>query len=725
MRNLNHRTTREYLRAPAPRASLLMLLLALTACGGGADPANPATGMSPHAVDARERIFASATVGPTALSTRDADPATVECKDSEDKPRTVKPKTITIYNNTDTTIYPAILTSKNAQNEWVQGCFRTRELLPTNFVYKLYVNEGTGIPQNSSVEITLPVFSKLSQEQYITWWNGGRVLLADKTEGLRKKEDTKISTPDTVRCTANNTSCQLTTYSSDVGFPENVYAQLSEYTFGDSFYPPGQATRILNTDNVGYNISYVDHVYLPVAIGPKNNSYIGYSGSTQPLALFRNRLDSFLKSPTGGGWPVYNMKQLKLPGGYNIFAQRDGVLEAGADAPARTGNEINPPLLTTRKCQQGLCTDDEKKPPLYGAAIQRMQNLFGSCVAWDGEDTSKYVTEKLDCPQDLKVKLGAIKLFFAENHRKYLQLHVPGGTCKSTTPEVPQLTYYQTLKHVYGWVPFNEGCGAGDNALADTAIAGWNHGKLQQMYIEDLQYNHQSTAKDNINLTFNPYVKLIHDDLKMNAYAFSVDDAVGFMSELGSGLIFTVGGPKGLENKNQFDYKSGFSVAIGNPTPESRLTDEPIPGPNTALIKKYGVCFLNDDRYDMKCNNIVQDVVMPANSKILAFRVGTLERYPINVRFTDFNNNVYTFGVKDNFAKCPANAPLSQCPTDKEEMQAYNALSCRVIDSAGNRHRASKRWCESLNPNQQKEKQLTFNYLSFGQPADFLLPDGK
>src|SRR5690606_40978241 len=51
---------------------------------------------------------------------------------------------------------------------------------------------------------------------------------------------------------------------------------------------------LLKPENVGYNISYVDHVYMPVAIGPKNNPYIGYSGSTQPLANFRNELAAFV-----------------------------------------------------------------------------------------------------------------------------------------------------------------------------------------------------------------------------------------------------------------------------------------------------------------------------------------------------------------------------------------------------------------------------------------------
>lgn len=700
---------------------LLALVLVLTACGGGdSGNSNSIAGTSPRTVEPDSRIFAAKAEIP--IGGEPIDFANVECKDSEYKPMVVKPKTITIYNNTEATIYPAIVTSDNKVNEWVQGCLRTRELLPTKFVYKLYVNEGTGIASGKSVEITLPLFSKLSSDQYITWWNGGRVVLGDNDEGFRKAEDVKLATPKAVRCEGAGTVCKLSTYSSAVGFRENVYAQLSEYTFGDSITVPNQDTRLLKPENVGYNISYVDHVYFPVAIGPKNNSYIGYSGSTQDIKTFRDSLGSFLKSGSGIGWPVYNINQLKLPGGYNIFAQRFGTLEPDAKAPARATGVTNPPLLTALKCQEGGCNDDEKKNLQFGAAVQRLQNLFGSCVEWN-EDTSKYVTEKVDCPQDLKTNLSAIKQFFAENHRKYLNLHFPGGSCKSVTPKIPVFNYFETLKHVYGWVPFNDDCGAGDNPLSDTNIPGWTHQAIQDMFIDKLQYNHQQPiVKSNPKLTFNPYVKLIHDDLGMNAYAFSVDDAVGFMSELGDGLIFTVGGPKGLENQKQFDYKNGFSVALGVPTEQGRVNKtEPVPAPNTALIKKYGVCVLNQDSSDMACNDVKQGVTMPINSTILGFRVGTVASYPIKLRFTDFKDNVYTFNVGQQFAECTkAAGDTSSCPTNKPGIVNSINITCNVVNSAGKVHPKSKTWCDSANPNQQKDKQLTKNYLSFSQPVDFL-----
>ena len=649
-----------------------------------------------------------------------ANPATIACKDYDGSTMMVEPKTITIHNNSDTdTIYPVLATSKNAVNEWVQACLRSSEPFPTEYVYKLYVNEGVGIKPGSSVTITLPLYSELSAGRFITWWNGGRVVLADRNDRLRNKDDQKLNTPEGVTCQGENDNCALTTYSSDVQFPENIYAQLSEYTFGDSIVPEGETLRLLKPENVGYNISYVDHVYMPVAIGPRNNPYIGYSGSVQPLSQFKTRLGEFLgatpetASSVGRGWPVYNLDALKLPGGYNIFAQRSGTLPPEDNVPIKPVSGF-PPVLSVLDCLQGRCTEEQKKSLHYGEAVQRMQNLWGSCVSWNGEDISAYITEKVACPQDMQDKMAVIKEFFKQNHENYLQLY-RAGQCQGTTPQKPKFNYWEAMMHIYGWVPFNEGCGANANKLADTKITGWDHERAQSMYIHDLQYNHQQPSViANPKLTFNPYVKLIHDDLKMNAYGFSVDDAVGFMSEVGEGLVFTVGGAKGLENEAQFSYADGFSVAVGVPASLNGKINKPV-------IKKYGVCAFGQDQADPNCESDKQDVVLPGNSQIAGFRVGTVASYPVRVRFTDLNDWVYSFVVKEKFAACPVSLNASECPTNRARIfDKQDLASCTVTDSKGVKHPKSDDWCVNANPNQQREKQLTKNYLSFPQPVDFM-----
>jgi hypothetical protein len=66
----------------------------------------------------------------------------------------------------------------------------------------------------------------------------------------------------------------------------------------------------------------------------------------------------------------------------------------------------------------------------------------------------------------------------------------------------------------------------------------------------DLQYNFFDPAVLPGDV-FNPYVKLIHQTLASNAYAFSIDDAVAFKSLPGDGIVVTVAGAEGLENQTQ------------------------------------------------------------------------------------------------------------------------------------------------------------------------------
>ena len=234
------------------------------------------------------------------------------------------------------------------------------------------------------------------------------------------------------------------------------------------------------------------------------------------------------------------------------------------------------------------------------------------------------------------------------------------------------------------------------------------------MYIHELQYNHQQPYTSDPKLLFNPYVQLIHDKLQMNAYGFSVDDAVGFMSELGTGLHFAVGGTTGLENARQFSYADGFSLGVG--VPQSMVNQAARP-----LLKKYGVCALGKEAGDPDCLRDKQDIIMPPNSQIAGFRVGTVPSYPIRVRFTDLDDNVYSILVHEKFTACPSGADISTCPPNKATIvDKTNERACSVTDKTGETHGNSKTWCASANPNQQRDGQLIKNNLSFTVPVGYL-----
>jgi len=210
----------------------------------------------------------------------------VECLDLKKDPFIVKPKTITIRNNSNDgmIIYPVLTIAKTTSNEWLQACFRNKEAYKTS-LYKIYINDSSGLKPGEEVTLTLPLFTKggYGGDKFISWWNGGRLILANKKDDLdeaRSKENPLGFKPEGLECEGGSgTQCNMAIYAADTEFPANISAQLTEFTFGAVNPPEGESVNIMDPTNVGYNISYVDHVYLPVAMGPKNNRYIGYTGS--------------------------------------------------------------------------------------------------------------------------------------------------------------------------------------------------------------------------------------------------------------------------------------------------------------------------------------------------------------------------------------------------------------------------------------------------------------
>ncbi|MPZ58616.1 MAG: hypothetical protein GEU91_19430 [Rhizobiales bacterium] len=140
--------------------------------------------------------------------------------------------------------------------------------------------------------------------------------------------------------------------------------------------------------------------------------------------------------------------------------------------------------------------------------------------------------------------------------------------------------------------------------------------------------DYQDTVADYLDLqyqkngAFNPFVQLIHseDYLDMSAYAFSIDDAVGNMNEPGKGLIITVGGSRGLVNKNPFNKNKIIYVNLGAPQDS---------GPKWKL---YGVCTNTPD----------QDV----NPHFPSFPIVTVD-YPCRISLTDTNDTRYELVVRN------------------------------------------------------------------------------
>src|SRR5262245_27938036 len=279
-------------------------------------------------------------------------------------PREVPVKTINIYNNSTIPIYAVLETAKQIQpdpenqnrphDRWLQAEFKpTPGTYTSTYIYRSYVNPKNGILPRSSVSVTIPFYTQLETspcpfqpDQYINWWRALRIAIYDDPGGIKhayegdQKTAVVITPPGVIpTCPIHGPAGQkcaspLVVYQDHSGgdghglsLPPTDPSQLLEFTFA-SVDPPPLPLKI-DHDFVDYDISSVDQVYLPVAMDPVGNPYIGWVGSVRELGTgkgkdgFRDRLAQFQKAFEWPkyNWPPYvtNQGNLRLPGTYNVM----------------------------------------------------------------------------------------------------------------------------------------------------------------------------------------------------------------------------------------------------------------------------------------------------------------------------------------------------------------------------------------------------------------------
>ncbi|MBX3709796.1 MAG: hypothetical protein KIT56_06525 [Gammaproteobacteria bacterium] len=477
----------------------------------------------------------------------------------------VPAKKVVIYNNSNETIYPIIEAPILLFGDaWLQAQFAQTDVDTNKYIqtkiHRVYVNPIAGVQPGASVEITVPFYSQLVShpdptlpDQYIDWWNAMRVYIYDHHESLQAVYDSdKVNpvfpTTASLACDPGSVCEPLAVYSSTVGLPLNDPYQLTEYTFANVITSQGVPYPI-DTQFVDYDISYVDHVYLCMAMEPHGNTNIGYTGTTLDIPTCRSKINQFISDKD---WPIYTKTPQypypKVPGTYNVIIGNQPL----------TSNDI----FDRIKQKWSACTTDSNDPE------------FTHC--------------------------SHVKDLFDKNSGNYQSL------CSQPAP-----TLDEYLQHVYGWVAFN--CASHANDLQSTP--GANYEQAQEAFLA-LQYDYELNPPPSI--LFNPYVEFIHSStyIGMNAYAFSIDDAVGNMNEDGDGVVIAVGGGNGLPNPNAYDPSKIVNVGLGAPS-----------GSDPTWVF-YGICQPTPNKQ------------LPTGS--LTFKVQTVE-FPCEVSVMDSNNHVYHF----------------------------------------------------------------------------------
>src|SRR6266446_2237141 len=477
-------------------------------------------------------------------------------------------KVITFYNNsTDHALFPVIQAGIQNPDEWLQALFNdnSKSYAETHYS-RVYVNPVNGIPPGEHVSVTVPWYSKLTNDtdQYADWYNGCRIVLFDTKRALDMatnecdpERPDLCSKPLHFAGDSPPISCkgcsELTFHKAGLAYDPKYPFQLVEYTFATVETPPRPAKPYIASLNVGYNTSYLDQIYLPVALAPcleepcqadgKDLTAIGYLGTIEDLGNFRVKLRTF---STDEGWPRYNgqldhVNRPRLPGAYNVVVDRINV---------------------TLKHEESHFTP-------IGASVTDLIAQWKTCTSGDS----------VNCPDYQLYR--QIDRYFRDNYENYIGASEfncpPSPDYPIPAPSPRPLDPLYVMAQVYGWAPFNSGChpkgSFNDLEKSPGPVATF---RTLRSDTTRLQYNYLEITAERRpqKQRFNPFVDLVHGQLKANSYAFSIDDAAGYQQYPGQGLIVAIGGPNGLPNKQPVvppaNFKKDFVVNFSDSMPGNR-----------------------------------------------------------------------------------------------------------------------------------------------------------
>jgi hypothetical protein len=422
---------------------------------------------------------------------------------------------------------------------WLQRALNdTTKCYPVKNTYLVFINPITGVENGKFVSINVPWWSRNTPDsnpdadQYIDWWRAGRIYIFDDQVALNDsyadpgKTLAQLATPGPTCNTIAENTCipgELEIYKVPDGssalIGDHTPFQLNEVTFADVGSVPVTGGKFISL-NLNYNVSYVDQIYLPLAIGPiRETKDIGYMGTTMGVDAFRTAMQTF--SGNGTKWPVYNNPNNKYP-------------KAGIRLPS---------TLAAFNFYMAPTVDPHQLPVIIPAspptALQGVETNWQNCTA----------AMPVNCPQSAMYQ--PINQAFLNSYASYIKNcgNVPSYLTQrpGSNPPVPS-NQYALLRFIHGWVPFNVNCAEPPLPTADLPPGQLGNAPIN--YIA-LQYNWEQAAITS-DRWFNPYTQFIHGILNANSYAFSIDDAASVANVAGDGLIFVIGGKNGLENDTQF-----------------------------------------------------------------------------------------------------------------------------------------------------------------------------
>jgi hypothetical protein len=266
----------------------------------------------------------------------------------------------------------------------------------------------------------------------------------------------------------------------------------------------------------------------------------------------------------------------------------------------------------------------------------------------DAIKTTKACFSKQECSSSFRARdastfcqhVQQVEQLMRCNYKNYVKIFK--DKCDKNGKPV-ELTDDLLVNHIYGFTPFVEGgCPADANLLADTP--GYKDNKSQKYHTVkeqdfDVLQRWKAPLSDPYPAgAFNPWWLLIHANKKdgyprqyaniANAYAYSVDDAVGNLQADGTGFFVAVGGTKGLPKP--VPAETGIIVGLGYSKKDP------------AVFTKYTICG-SQPNVDVKPNfpgfvmNVLQSdlsrctvTLIDSQNQTYKFKVKASEHYPLD-----------------------------------------------------------------------------------------------
>jgi hypothetical protein len=281
---------------------------------------------------------------------------------------------------------------------------------------------------------------------------------------------------------------------------------------------------------------------------------VGYNGSGDTsIADFQAQIKAFSKLVN---WPYYNPptpnSNIKLPGGYNIFAEDKGT----SFYNKKPDGSPQPLLLNPDAGSNNTATQN---------IINQWNKWTNSSICGTDQDTYKNKDFCTAFQQDIKDIWGTY-----DDPVKGPQ----GFAGNAKKQGLPPQSASEIIKHIIGYVGFNDASGNSNiEYLNEQGInLKWIAVAEGIPYTTDRKtnegYQNYKYPEFSSPYNLNPYVTFVHKKnyLNLNVYAFSIDDAVGNVREPGNGFTIAVAGLNGIANKTPYVPSTAYAYKV-SPAP--------------------------------------------------------------------------------------------------------------------------------------------------------------